>query len=220
MKKADLSVMHVVSGMSHLMSPLMFLPGLYHKLHGVPRPVAMKKTVIKRRKRVPAVGVGNNSSRSGSQQPPGSVEPASPAHQPINMPHTPATATAALQPPTATAYDRRPSPRDSRPTPVTATAEAALGQTSSQQGSQTNMVIPSVLLSATGSPRDMNPWWERVRRKREEQEREALKEPQEREGMSVSNLPCCPFIAAPVAVFPLCLSCLSSCWSLCCYKGS
>ena len=29
--------------------------GLYHKLHGVPRPVAMKKTVIKRRKRVPAV---------------------------------------------------------------------------------------------------------------------------------------------------------------------
>ncbi|KAH8089393.1 hypothetical protein HD553DRAFT_259040, partial [Filobasidium floriforme] len=25
--------------------------GLYHKLHGVPRPVAMKKTVIKRRKR-------------------------------------------------------------------------------------------------------------------------------------------------------------------------
>ncbi|KAJ9107389.1 hypothetical protein QFC21_000839 [Naganishia friedmannii] len=30
--------------------------GLYHKLHGVPRPVAMKKTVIKRRKRVPAVG--------------------------------------------------------------------------------------------------------------------------------------------------------------------
>lgn len=32
------------------------LAGLYHKLHGVPRPVAMKKTVIKRRKRVPAVG--------------------------------------------------------------------------------------------------------------------------------------------------------------------
>jgi hypothetical protein len=34
----------------------MTLIGLYHKLHGVPRPVAMKKTVIKRRKRVPAVG--------------------------------------------------------------------------------------------------------------------------------------------------------------------
>lgn len=34
--------------------------GLYHKLHGIPRPVAMKKTVIKRRKRVPAAGSRNH----------------------------------------------------------------------------------------------------------------------------------------------------------------
>lgn len=35
------------------------LLGLYHKLHGVHRPVTMKKSVIKRRKRVVPVGQGN-----------------------------------------------------------------------------------------------------------------------------------------------------------------
>lgn len=39
--------------------------GLYHKLHGVPRPVAMKKTVIKRRKRVPAVGARGDVNNAG-----------------------------------------------------------------------------------------------------------------------------------------------------------
>lgn len=35
-------------------------PGLYFKLHGTHRPNSMKKTVIKRRKRVPAAGVGGS----------------------------------------------------------------------------------------------------------------------------------------------------------------
>lgn len=41
--------------------------GLYHKLHGVPRPVAMKKTVIKRRKRVPAIASAASPARADSQ---------------------------------------------------------------------------------------------------------------------------------------------------------
>ncbi|WVF69604.1 hypothetical protein IAT40_004382 [Kwoniella sp. CBS 6097] len=52
--------------------------GLYHKLHGVPRPVAMKKTVIKRRKRVPAVGT-QPGSRGGSAP---NAEQGSPANTP------------------------------------------------------------------------------------------------------------------------------------------
>lgn len=60
--------------------------GLYHKLHGVPRPVAMKKTVIKRRKRVPAVGP---SVRGSSTQ----AELASPSTGSTAMPGTPQTAT-------------------------------------------------------------------------------------------------------------------------------
>ncbi|EKD02524.1 iron regulator 1 [Trichosporon asahii var. asahii CBS 8904] len=51
--------------------------GLYHKLHGVPRPVAMKKTVIKRRKRVPAVAAAaspaGRSASQGAPSPGGSV---------------------------------------------------------------------------------------------------------------------------------------------------
>lgn len=51
--------------------------GLYHKLHGVPRPVAMKKTVIKRRKRVPAVASAGPPVRQGSQSNNGSPASAS-----------------------------------------------------------------------------------------------------------------------------------------------
>jgi len=40
--------------------------GLYHKLHGVHRPEAMKKTIIKRRKRVVAPANGNFPSRPAS----------------------------------------------------------------------------------------------------------------------------------------------------------
>ena len=43
----------------------LFLSGLYHKLHGVHRPVAMKKSVIKRRKRV--VPATNEQDPNGAQ---------------------------------------------------------------------------------------------------------------------------------------------------------
>jgi GATA-binding protein, other eukaryote len=39
------------------------LPGLYYKLHGTHRPNSMKKTVIKRRKRVPAAPGGSPSAQ-------------------------------------------------------------------------------------------------------------------------------------------------------------
>ncbi|KAG8907668.1 putative electron transfer flavoprotein subunit [Tulasnella sp. 403] len=42
--------------------------GLYHKLHGTHRPEAMKKTVIKRRKRVPAAGGTQPNASSPSSQ--------------------------------------------------------------------------------------------------------------------------------------------------------
>ncbi|MCJ1435573.1 putative electron transfer flavoprotein subunit [Xylographa pallens] len=55
--------------------------GLYHKLHGVTRPVAMKKSTIKRRKRVvPALSDQGPESSSSRTLPPSSVSPdASPA---------------------------------------------------------------------------------------------------------------------------------------------
>lgn len=74
--------------------------GLYHKLHGVPRPVAMKKTVIKRRKRVPAVGTTGRNSPGGPSQ----SERDSPA--PVNVP-MPQTATASGAPyPTPTESEK------------------------------------------------------------------------------------------------------------------
>ena len=69
--------------------------GLYHKLHGVPRPVAMKKTVIKRRKRVPAVGSLTSTGRGGSAV----SDSQSPALRPGNIPQTPQTATLEQPPP-------------------------------------------------------------------------------------------------------------------------
>ncbi|MCJ1477654.1 putative electron transfer flavoprotein subunit [Lambiella insularis] len=53
-----------------------WLSGLYHKLHGVSRPVAMKKSTIKRRKRVVPAGQDQGSEQLPSQRhPPPSVSP-------------------------------------------------------------------------------------------------------------------------------------------------
>jgi len=48
------------------------LAGLYYKLHGVHRPVTMKKAVIKRRKRVIPVAGANSEMGDGSTEPPDS----------------------------------------------------------------------------------------------------------------------------------------------------
>src|SRR3569623_806405 len=62
-------------------SPLLMCPaGLYYKLHGVHRPVTMKKAVIKRRKRVLPVTQGSHppaDERSSSGEPSASPPPAS-----------------------------------------------------------------------------------------------------------------------------------------------
>ncbi|MCJ1354777.1 MAG: putative electron transfer flavoprotein subunit [Icmadophila ericetorum] len=51
--------------------------GLYHKLHGITRPVTMKKSIIKRRKRVVPAQQEQMSEQSGQQTYPNSVSPES-----------------------------------------------------------------------------------------------------------------------------------------------
>ncbi|KAK4688863.1 hypothetical protein P7C73_g1242, partial [Tremellales sp. Uapishka_1] len=75
--------------------------GLYHKLHGVPRPVAMKKTVIKRRKRVPAVG-GPQSGRGASAH----IGQDSPSAGATDLERTPSRGTLTFPPMLPTSDDR------------------------------------------------------------------------------------------------------------------
>lgn len=178
MKKGDLNAMHVVRPVVSV-SLADFL-GLYHKLHGVPRPVAMKKTVIKRRKRVPASG--QQSGRGQSANDSGEID--SPATTSAPMPHTPATATIDGRPynpsdpshasPPFTAGT--PTRSDSRgpSQPVTATADP-LGL---RRPLPPNKAIPLIIPNVLGGERK-KPWWIEERRERE-------KEDKEHEGMSVS----------------------------------
>lgn len=72
------------------------LPGLYYKLHGVHRPDSMKKTVIKRRKRVPAAaakpGASANGHSSGADGKTTAAE--APAPDPSGAPYHPSLNTA------------------------------------------------------------------------------------------------------------------------------
>ncbi|KAL7419204.1 GATA type transcriptional activator of nitrogen-regulated proteins [Cryptotrichosporon argae] len=113
--------------------------GLYHKLHGVPRPVAMKKTVIKRRKRVPAVTAGGTS--RDSQPPTGlSVSPR-PAH-------APSTALPAGYPP----LDVK---------PIQPTFSAGSASTSEPRRKAVPLIIPSY-----GNGERKKPWWHDIDRPR------------------------------------------------------
>lgn len=67
-----------LSRASFCYSPFHLPPGLYFKLHGTHRPEAMKKTVIKRRRRVPAV----NGATANTNQ--AQTSPTSSAHQPLS----------------------------------------------------------------------------------------------------------------------------------------
>ena len=58
--------------------------GLYHKLHGVHRPVAMKKSTIKRRKRV--IPFIHDQSQASERSPHSMVESASPEASPATIP--------------------------------------------------------------------------------------------------------------------------------------
>jgi hypothetical protein len=86
---------------------------LYYKLHGLHRPVAMKKQEIKRRKRVIPAVPDPSSSSSSSQQPPLNYSP----HQP--HPPTPRSFDSSVSPDPSTALSE---PLDSYPSTTTAAA--------------------------------------------------------------------------------------------------
>jgi hypothetical protein len=139
--------------------------GLYHKLHGVPRPVAMKKTAIKRRKRVPAVGAGGERGGSASAEATSSPAPSgilgTPQTATISRPFTGTPAVdhdkprgpASLAPATATAT----------PTPSHADRAAGLHTSSTLSDplgllKQPQKSMPLIIPSATTGERK-NAWW-------------------------------------------------------------
>jgi GATA-binding protein len=118
----------------------------------VPRPVTMKKTVIKRRKRVPAVGsAGRNSPGVPSQS-----EQNSPAR--INVP-VPQTATASGAPyPTPTESEKsHPSPYGAPPS-LHETRSPSMFDPIGMRRQQQQKAVPLNLGNNTGGERK-KPWW-------------------------------------------------------------
>ncbi|WWD21660.1 hypothetical protein CI109_106146 [Kwoniella shandongensis] len=161
--------------------------GLYHKLHGVPRPVAMKKTVIKRRKRVPAVGT-QPGSRAGSA--------VNPSDQ-----NSPATASATIPPVgTVTAPPPHvvPPPENEKThTSPPFTHRAPMhGLGSSQLPFGTGPDLYAGLSRRNGKPPQAppsgerkKPWWIDGGRDREKEEKEReAREAKEREGLAAEAL--------------------------------
>lgn len=193
MKRVDRNATRVVSRGSG--EDFGLTSGLYHKLHGVPRPVAMKKTVIKRRKRVPAVGAQQSNATNTSTPRAGSTNPNtaenSPANPPASIPHAPSSLGAG--PPSHTQpYDRppfamhgaRPLPGHSAPNPD------PLGLRRGPSSSAGKSV--PLLLSNPVTGERKKPWWiddrhETPSKTRDELEREARERDQQRGGEHVSR---------------------------------
>jgi hypothetical protein len=168
--------------------------GLYHKLHGVPRPVAMKKTVIKRRKRVPAVGAGG--ARGGSASAEATTSPA-----PSGLPGTPQTATISGPFTVTPAVDHDKSRGPASLAPATASAISTPSHADRAAGLHTSSTlsdplglrkqpqksVPLIIPSATTGERK-NAWWieNRLAYNRDLEAREAREREQrdvrEREG--------------------------------------
>lgn len=123
--------------------------GLYHKLHGVPRPVAMKKTVIKRRKRVPAVGSRN------SPGGPSHSEQTSPARVNVPIPQT-ATATGAPYPTPTESEKSHPSPYSAPPSLHETRSPSMFDPIGMRR--QQQKAVPLNLANNTGGERKQ-PWW-------------------------------------------------------------
>lgn len=129
--------------------------GLYHKLHGVPRPVAMKKTVIKRRKRVPAVAAAAPAAaRGGSQGGPAPPQPGAPmpGQQPANYPGDD-KARAAYQ------------AIGSSPWAPGAPSSAAVQREQEARRKGVPLIIPTA--GAGSNQERKKPWWIEDRRERE-----------------------------------------------------
>ncbi|AAW46055.2 gata factor srep, putative [Cryptococcus deneoformans JEC21] len=165
--------------------------GLYHKLHGVPRPVAMKKTVIKRRKRVPAVGSTSTGGRGTNAELP------SPASTPVSVP----TVTAPpphVAPPLDDKAHRTSPPfghRASQPHsehrinhslgPEAYGLAGRYGKPSTPAG----MNLPSsASTSSLNLPERKKPWWQEGREGRDREKEEKDREAREREGLAAEAL--------------------------------
>ena len=160
----------------------------------------MKKTVIKRRKRVPAVGAQGTTTRAGSSA--ATPERQSPANPPIPMPPTPATATASANP-SPSPFDRHGFPQAGTRQPTTALPDP-LGL---RRDPSLNRSVP---LTLNPSSERKKPWWVEDRREtpksREDIEREAAnaqarhsggREHREREGVSPVFLFQLPNVPSP-----------------------
>jgi hypothetical protein len=146
-RKVVRSVTHVVS-LNHVVA---LTVGLYHKLHGVPRPVAMKKTVIKRRKRVPAVGSSTRNSPGG----PSHSEQTSPARLNVPIPQT-ATATGAPYPTPTESEKSHPSPYGAPPSLHETRSPSMFDPIGMRR--QQQKAVPLNLSKDTGGERK-KPWW-------------------------------------------------------------
>lgn len=151
--------------------------GLYHKLHGVPRPVAMKKTVIKRRKRVPAVGSAGRNSPGG----PSHSEQNSPA--PANAP-IPQTATASGAPyPTPTESEKsHPSPYGAPPS-MHENRSPSIFDPIGMRRQQQKAAVPLTLGHNNGTERK-KPWWFDDNRGSQQGEKERETKDKDREGLA------------------------------------
>ncbi|OWZ64849.1 hypothetical protein AYX14_06375 [Cryptococcus neoformans] len=165
--------------------------GLYHKLHGVPRPVAMKKTVIKRRKRVPAVGSTSTGGRGTNAELP------SPASAPASVPTVTAPPPHVAPPLDDKAHrasppfgHRAPQPhsehRINRPLGPEAYGLAGrYGKPSTPAG----MNLPgSTSTSSLNIPERKKPWWQEGREGRDREKEEKDREAREREGLAAEAL--------------------------------
>ena len=194
MKREGRNATRVVRALLCQKSLADILAGLYQKLHGVPRPVAMKKTVIKRRKRVPAVGA--SSGRGESVNP--SQSENSPGNASVALPTTPQTAAISIQPTHDQALEAarpvfaatsNPPPAEHRGSPADSATKGQPISTSSdflglmRRPPQTAMPISiPARIDLNGSERK-RPWW--IDNRDREKEKEAKeREAREREGVS------------------------------------
>ncbi|WVN87287.1 uncharacterized protein L203_102465 [Cryptococcus depauperatus CBS 7841] len=157
--------------------------GLYHKLHGVPRPVAMKKTVIKRRKRVPAVGSnGNRSSNPDQPLAPQAVTALVPVTAPPPHVVPPLEGDKTYHSPP---FNHRVPPSHSKHRinhPLGPEAYALAGRYAKPSGPSMNLSSVSPALSLGERKK---PWWQEGRdREKEEKDSEA----REREGLAAEAL--------------------------------
>ncbi|WVR04782.1 hypothetical protein IAU60_001794 [Kwoniella sp. DSM 27419] len=163
--------------------------GLYHKLHGVPRPVAMKKTIIKRRKRVPAVGT-QPGSRGGSAP---NAEQASPSGGTTAMPSVVAPPPHVAPPldndkngPSPPYTHRAPPHSDLRLGTHAGLSHAAEAYALARRGNPPKPA-PGMPLSG-GLGERKKPWWvDGGRDQKDEKDREA-RDAKEREGLAAEAL--------------------------------